>query len=411
MARPARRFVGGRSAKEEKALTRSRDFRPVYAGSTYSDRVPFRPSYPVSDTLRGAKPSAVPVLADPGGADTGAADTGAADTGAADTGAAGPRPAAARPVRLGAVTVGGAGAVTVAGPASGADVVWTSLRRRHGRADAAAELARIREELPRPLPLVVEPFSAADLPAIEAGADGLLVGAAWMQDFRLLSAVARTGLAVIIQRGPAATLEEWLSAAEYCRAEGNGNIVLCESGSRTHLPHATIDLALLRTARERAGLPVLADVSGAPELAVAALSVGADGLLLAEDATPAVAAEVGDRVVVLGPLLRPGSTDTLAAARTSIDQVDAALATLLERRAQLAGLVQGLKPVGGFAGRDARREREIVAAMARRAPRLGRDRIERIMDTVIAVGLEAAAADDAPEGAALRAPSGTRPPG
>jgi chorismate mutase len=81
---------------------------------------------------------------------------------------------------------------------------------------------------------------------------------------------------------------------------------------------------------------------------------------------------------------------TLEDARAAIDLVDAELAVLLQRRAELAGVVQRLKPVGGFAGRDPRRERQVVEAMAARAPRLGRDRLERIMSAVIEAGLEVA---------------------
>ena len=81
---------------------------------------------------------------------------------------------------------------------------------------------------------------------------------------------------------------------------------------------------------------------------------------------------------------------TLAEARAAIDRIDAQLAALLQRRAELAGIVQRLKPVGGFAGRDPRRERQVVEAMARHAPRLGRDRLERIMSAVIEAGLEVA---------------------
>lgn len=90
------------------------------------------------------------------------------------------------------------------------------------------------------------------------------------------------------------------------------------------------------------------------------------------------------------PLARPEDITTLPAARAAIDEIDAALAVLLERRAALARRVQRLKPVGGFAGRSPEREREIVAGMARRAPVLGRDRLARIMNAVIEAGLEAA---------------------
>ncbi|GAA4616995.1 hypothetical protein GCM10023195_75710 [Actinoallomurus liliacearum] len=275
--------------------------------------------------------------------------------------------------------------VMIAGPAADPDVAVVSLRRLHGRANAAAELTRVRRSYHGPL--LVEPFSALDLPAIVTHADGVVVGGAWMQDFQLLRAVARTGRPVVVQRAPAATLEEWLSAAEYCVAEGNQDVVLCETGTRTHLPHATIDLSLVRAAgRHR---PVLVDVSAAPDLAVAALSAGACGLLLGEDAESAVVAGVRAKAALLGALTCDDVPETIPGARAAIDRVDAALATLLERRAELAATVQRLKPVGGFAGRDPRREREIVEAMVSRAPRLGADRLGRIMTAVIETGLEA----------------------
>jgi chorismate mutase len=280
--------------------------------------------------------------------------------------------------------------VIVAGPDAAPDVAMVSLRSRHGRVDAAAELSRLRREYAGPL--LVEPFSALDLPAIDRHADGIVVGAAWMQDFQLLRAVARTGRPVVVQRAPAATLDEWLSAAEYCVAEGNHEVVLCETGTRTHLPRPTIDLALVREAGRR--WPVYVDVSAEPALALAALSAGVRGLLLGEDAEPALVAETRAKAATLAPLLAEGSPETLDGARAAIDQVDAALATLLERRAELAGLVQRLKPVGGFAGRDMGRERQIVESMAVRAPRLGADRIGRIMSAVIEAGLQASEEHD-----------------
>ncbi|MEU6749113.1 chorismate mutase [Spirillospora sp. NPDC046719] len=81
---------------------------------------------------------------------------------------------------------------------------------------------------------------------------------------------------------------------------------------------------------------------------------------------------------------------TVDEARAAIDGLDAALAVLLERRAAVAALVQRLKPVGGFAGRDPDRERAIVDAMAEHAPSLGRDGLAKIMSAVIEAGLAAA---------------------
>ncbi|ASU83451.1 chorismate mutase [Nocardiopsis gilva YIM 90087] len=84
------------------------------------------------------------------------------------------------------------------------------------------------------------------------------------------------------------------------------------------------------------------------------------------------------------------SATTIDDLRGRIDEVDAELARLLERRALLAAHVQRLKPVGGFAGRDPKRERALVAAMAVHAPRLGEARLARIMSEVIEAGLDAA---------------------
>lgn len=81
---------------------------------------------------------------------------------------------------------------------------------------------------------------------------------------------------------------------------------------------------------------------------------------------------------------------TLSGCRATIDEIDGVLAALLEYRAGLTERVQQLKPVGGHAGRDAGREAEIVAGMARRAPRLGSERLTRIMTTVIEQSLDLA---------------------
>lgn len=82
--------------------------------------------------------------------------------------------------------------------------------------------------------------------------------------------------------------------------------------------------------------------------------------------------------------------DPVRALRSRIDRVDDELAELLDRRASLTALVQGRKEVPGHAGRDLDREEAIVRRMAERAPRLGRDRLRRIMHTVITESLDAA---------------------
>src|SRR5918994_7642712 len=92
-----------------------------------------------------------------------------------------------REVRIGAQTIGGTRLPVLAGPRSGSDVVHVSLRRHHGAASAHEQLERVRDLTVAPL--LVEPFSADDLPAIRHYADGVVVGGAWMQDFRLVAAV------------------------------------------------------------------------------------------------------------------------------------------------------------------------------------------------------------------------------
>jgi chorismate mutase len=300
-----------------------------------------------------------------------------------------------RTVPIGIEVVGGTRLPVLAGPRRGADVVHVSLRRQHGQPGAADELARIRDLTAGPL--LVEPFSADDLPAVIRYADGVVVGGEWMQDFRLLAAVGRTGLPVVLHRGAHCSVEEWLSSVEYVRAEGNDGVVLCEGGSRTYWgARTTLDLALVSEVRDRSGRPVLVDVSGTPSLAGAVVAAGADGVWLGEDADAADVETVMETVTTLTPVVRRVNPHSLPGCREAIDRVDAALAALLEYRVALVGEVQRHKQVSGHAGRDRTRETEIVRAMARRAPSLDRAGLARIMDAVITAGLDAAEAVNAP---------------
>lgn len=294
-----------------------------------------------------------------------------------------------RTVGIGTQVFGGARLPVIAGPRRGADVVHVSLRRHHGVASAAAELEAIRSSTAAPL--LVEPFSADDLPAVSRYADGVVVGGAWMQDFRLLAAVGRTNRPVVLHRGHHCTVDEWLSSVEYLVAEGNDAVVLCEGGSRRYWGGRTgLDLALVREVRDRSGRPVVVDVGDTPWLAGAAVAAGADGVWLAEDAVPADVAAAIDATTTLTPIVRQVDPQSFVACREAIDRVDAALASLLEYRVTLAGAVQRHKPVAGHAGRDRVREAEIVHAMAHRAPSLHRSQLAKIMDAVITAGLDAA---------------------
>ncbi len=92
--------------------------------------------------------------------------------------------------------------------------------------------------------------------------DLLEVGSGSMQDFELLRAVGRSGKPVLLRRGPSATIDEWLWAAEYVLAEGNDQVVLVERGIRTFGDHGmTLDIGAIPMVKERSHLPVVVDPS------------------------------------------------------------------------------------------------------------------------------------------------------
>ncbi len=139
------------------------------------------------------------------------------------------------------------------------------------------------------LPIVTEVVSVAHVEQVAAFADLLQVGARNMQNFELLRRLGQINKPVLLKRGLAATIEEWLSAAQYIAAEGNTRIILCERGIRTYesATRFTLDLSAVPLAKSLSGYPVIVDPShstGRAELVVpmakAAVAVGADGLLV-----------------------------------------------------------------------------------------------------------------------------------
>lgn len=119
--------------------------------------------------------------------------------------------------------------------------------------------------------------------------DMLQVGARNMQNFRLLRELGRSGLPVLLKRGMASTIEEWLDAAEYILSEGNSNVVLCERGIRTFetATRNTLDVSAVPVVKERSSLPIIIDPSHAAgkqryvePLALAGVAAGADGLIV-----------------------------------------------------------------------------------------------------------------------------------
>ncbi|RIK76885.1 MAG: 3-deoxy-7-phosphoheptulonate synthase [Planctomycetota bacterium] len=148
-------------------------------------------------------------------------------------------------------------------------------------------LAKAREKTG--IGIVTELMDAAHADAVEQAADVLQIGTRNMQNFSLLKRVAVSKRPVLLKRGLAATLEEWLMAAEYVLAGGNYQVALCERGVRTFADHSrnTLDLSVIPPAKLLSHLPVLVDPSHGtgrrafvPAMAMAALAAGADGLLI-----------------------------------------------------------------------------------------------------------------------------------
>lgn len=152
------------------------------------------------------------------------------------------------------------------------------------------------------LAVVCEVTSLAAIEAAVKYVDMLQIGARNMQNFYLLKEAGKTGLPVLLKRGLSATIDEWLNASEYIIAEGNPNVVLCERGIRTFetATRNTLDLSAVPVIKHKSHLPVIVDPSHATgvrkyvkPLAIGAVSVGADGLMIETHPNPACALSDG----------------------------------------------------------------------------------------------------------------------
>ncbi|MEU4762995.1 3-deoxy-7-phosphoheptulonate synthase [Actinosynnema sp. NPDC023794] len=145
------------------------------------------------------------------------------------------------------------------------------------------------------LPVIAEPLDEHDVDVLLPHVDGFLVGARSMHNSRLLRVVGATGRPVVLKRAFSATYDEWLGAADYVRATGNEDVILCERGIRTFITETrnTLDISAVPVVRDRAGLPVIIDPSHAAgrrdwvlPLAMAAAGIGADGLMVESHPLP-----------------------------------------------------------------------------------------------------------------------------
>lgn len=138
------------------------------------------------------------------------------------------------------------------------------------------------------LPFCTEIMNANHLPLFEH-ADMIQVGARNMQNFDLLKELGKTNKPILLKRGLANTLKEFLMSAEYIMSEGNQNVILCERGIRTFETYTrnTLDLSAVPMLRELTHLPIVIDPSHATgvaklvkPMALAAVAAGADGLMI-----------------------------------------------------------------------------------------------------------------------------------
>jgi 3-deoxy-7-phosphoheptulonate synthase len=215
-------------------------------------------------------------------------------------------------VMVSGVPVGGDNFAVVAGPCSVENAEQTLTIARHVRA-AGAQILRGGAFKPRTspyafqglgeaglailrdvgrevqMPVVSEALDERSLGLVTEYCDMIQIGARNMQNYSLLRAVGRLRKPVLLKRGMAATVEEFLMAAEYVLAEGNYQVVLCERGIRTFTDHTrnTLDLAAVVAVQRLSHLPIIVDPSHGTgkrhkvvPLARAAAAVGADGLMI-----------------------------------------------------------------------------------------------------------------------------------
>lgn len=168
---------------------------------------------------------------------------------------------------------------------------------------------RLLEEARREfdLGIVTEATEVETFDEVAQTADLVQLGARNMQNFALLKKAGRCDKPVLLKRGPAATLEEWLYAAEYVLSEGNRNVILCERGIRTWSDHArnTLDISVVPAAKALTHLPVVVDPShatGRRDLVVpcarAGVAAGADGLLVETHCHPEKALSDGPQALL-----------------------------------------------------------------------------------------------------------------
>ncbi|MGQ9523275.1 MAG: 3-deoxy-7-phosphoheptulonate synthase [Armatimonadota bacterium] len=139
------------------------------------------------------------------------------------------------------------------------------------------------------MPVITEVMDTRDVDLVSSYADILQIGMRNMSNFALLREVGQSQMPVMLKRGSASTIEEWLQAAEYIAAKGNLNIILCERGIRTFETETrnTFDINAIPAVQHLSHLPIIADPAHGtgrwqyvPAVAKGAVAAGADGIMV-----------------------------------------------------------------------------------------------------------------------------------
>jgi 3-deoxy-7-phosphoheptulonate synthase len=259
-------------------------------------------------------------------------------------------------VRVGDVVIGGRRIVVIAGPCAVESREQALSIARRVRQDGAALfrggvfkprtspysfqglgeeglriLAEVRQMVG--IPVATELTSPLQAEQLTACTDIVQIGSRNMQNFELLKCAAHLGKPVLLKRGFAATIDEWLLSAEYLLFEGNGQVILCERGIRTFetATRNTLDISAVPVIHRLSHLPVLVDPSHGTgdweyvlPMARAAIAAGADGIMIEVHANPPEAMSDGPQA------LTPDRFDDLMA---DLVPLSAAVGRKLQRRA------------------------------------------------------------------------------
>ena len=181
----------------------------------------------------------------------------------------------------------------------------TSPYAFQGMKEAGLELLAAAREATG-LAVVTEVMTPHHVELVCRFADVLQIGARNMQNYHLLQAVGETRKPVLLKRGPSATIEEFLLAAEYILDQGNQQVILCERGIRTFETHTrfTLPLATVPYLREKTHLPIVVDPSHGtgiaslvPAMSAASIAAGADGLIIEVHPNPSKAVSDGSQTL------------------------------------------------------------------------------------------------------------------